>query len=210
MGGLHTYGTWKGGVDSWWMLRVTWLCSRIEYAGHRTNVIDGENWVWAWCQRVAGGTTALRLANGHHKKSVHLGKFLQLHKPNDSPEESASEASRNLSTGHLLIKFGGAFEVKARRREKQCRTEESAVSGEIGSSTYLECLCIVRFCKSYDQIRENLLSTYLFADSLDSPRRSDGRIGTDSQSAQDVVAGQFEHHRRRYIWCACKKGLERS
>ena len=74
-------------------------------------------------------------------------------------------------------------------------------------STYFKyhgILYIVRLCKFYDQIRENLLSTYI---TNGRHRRSDGRISTDSQSAQDVVAGQFEHHRRRYIWCDCEKEL---
>ena len=131
-------------------------------------------------------------------------KFLPLHKPNDSPEECASELWRNLTTGHML-KLGKVpgIEVEARRwgrREKVWHIDDCAISGEIGSPTYFDCLYIVSFCKFYDQIRENLLSTYIIGYILDRPRGSGRIISTDSQSAQDVVAGQFQHHRRRYIW----------
>ena len=70
-----------------WILRVTWLCSLIESAGHRTrgvHEVDGtartrkrsEKWVFACSQRDMGKTvleiitTAGSVANGQHQKKI--------------------------------------------------------------------------------------------------------------------------------------------
>ena len=144
--GWCTYGTWKEGWIYGWIFRVTWLCSLIDLAGHRTNVLTvGEKWVCACYQRVKG-IRAVRLANGHQKKSVHLEVPATIHKPNDSPEECATEVCRNLNTAHMSINLADATRRRVRGR-KEFLIVDCAFSTEIASPTQLDCLYIVRFCK---------------------------------------------------------------